>query len=121
MTNITNRLLDAYRTTIPARAALANVAWPEIPGLLRALGCERSPEDAAVIAAGIGDSSARNILALRGILALAGDRARASRHGGGREHCRAGAAEEMCSELVQLLGAALSLLDVASRVTAGLD
>jgi hypothetical protein len=118
MTTITNRLLAAYRVTIPARAALAEVAWPEIPSLLRALGCEQSPENAAVIAAGIGDGSTRALVALRGILALAGDRAR---HSGGREHCRAGAAEEMCCELVNLLGAALSLLDVASRVAAGLD
>lgn len=121
MTKITDRLLAAYRVTIPARTALANVAWPEIPGVLRALGCEPSPEDAGTIAAGIGDGSARKIIALRGILALAGDRARAARHAGGHEHCSPAAAEEMCVELVRLLGAALSLLDAASRIAAGVD
>jgi hypothetical protein len=129
MTKITDRLLDAYRITTPARAELANVAWLEIPGLLRTLGCELTPEHAATIAAGLaepesrGQMSTRRIINARGILALAGDRAHAaSSHGGVTGmHVSIQAAHEMCVELVGLLGAALSLLDVASRVAAGLD
>jgi hypothetical protein len=127
MTKITNRLLTAYRTTIPARAALAEVPWAEIPSLLRALGCELNPEDAAIVAAGLtetdarGQMSARRIIDVRGILALAGDRAHAASSHGAHAHTQLIAAAEMCAELVRLLGAALSLLDVSSRVAAGLE
>jgi hypothetical protein len=121
MTPITNQLLAAYRRAIPARKELASVDWHALPELLRALGCEACPDDAAMLTAGIGDGSARSLLALRLLLVLLGDRAYPRNGFGGFVHCGRQAAAEMCSELVSLIGAALSLLDVSSRVAAGLD
>jgi hypothetical protein len=130
MAQITNSLIEAYRVTTVARAELAAVAWAEVPGVLRALGQELSPEDAATVAAGIaepsparGQASARRLLAVRGILALAGDRAaRAADHGDVvGVHPSIQAAHEMCVELVGLLGGALALADVAHRVAAKVE
>lgn len=130
-TNATTRtpilaaLLAAHHTAAPAREALAEVPWAEIPELLTALGVPLAPNDAAVVAAGIAETDAprgridaRRIVAIRHLLAIAGDSARRAVTHGGRTHATIAAAAELCSELVGLTAEALSLLDTASRVAA---
>lgn len=116
MIKITLALVAAYRATVPARAALSEVPWAELPDLLRACGLEQRPEVAQVIEAGIGDGSARDLVTIRGVLAMVGDVAsRASQHSG-RTHSPQKACAAMCAELVGLTGAALALLDVSGQI-----
>jgi hypothetical protein len=114
-TPVLDRLMGAFRETSSAREALRNVPWPDIALLLRGLGSDQPPAVVALLTAGVGDCAPRDLVPLRGALAAIGDRAIASaiRFSDRRDHSQA-AVGIMCSELVDLIGAALTLADVAS-------
>ena len=100
----TSKLTKTARVTREAREALSAIDWAALPETFRALGWHPTAEFERVLR-NDPTESLEALLALRRQLAVVGDRARHSK--GSRSKVIA----RMCSELVNLTGGALSLID----------
>lgn len=105
---LTSELTRAARITTEARAVLAAIDWAALPSTFRALGWHPTVELERVLRTNPTESLTA-LLELRAQLSAVGDRARHSK--GSRSKVIAA----LCSELVGLTGAALSLIDTSTK------
>lgn len=114
LTPILDSLLSAQAESEPARQALRRVPWERIPALMRSLGQELPPTEAAALESLTNDPDLDMVTLVclaRIILVQQASRCERNRH----QPRMAKAALAVCRELVGLTGSALTLSDQASR------